>query len=152
MSLTSYLYQGEVPEPDSVLDMARQLLVASTLSNHALSEETCAEMLDGLAAVYVGAVRHHCERETRICDDASHAERIYVDAANGTYMTALRRAYPDYDPDPEVLMWPDAMRYREGWPLMFVLSLGRTLGEVEGDRSVAVFRWMREQEQKGARQ
>lgn len=32
--LDSYFYQGEVPEPEAVLDMARQCLVASTASNH----------------------------------------------------------------------------------------------------------------------
>ena len=51
MSLTSYLYQGEVPEPDAVLDMGRQLLIASTLSgDEALDETICASMLDAVAA------------------------------------------------------------------------------------------------------
>jgi hypothetical protein len=149
----TYLYQGEVPEPDTVLDMGRQLLVATTVSDDALDEVLCASMLDAVAALYVGSLQHHREQEARICDSAQHAERIYLDAAQGAYLKAIRRDYPNYDADPEAMMWPEAMRYREGWPYTFVVALGKTLGEIEGERSVAVFRWVAKQEQqKGASQ
>jgi len=146
--LASFFYQGEPPEAATLLDMARECLVAESRSDSDLDSDTCKSMVEGLVRAWVAA-REHAHRDDQrewkepTHETAAQAEEAYRKVALAVYVRVVQRAYPHYDPVGDgVLWWPEGMAHRAGWPRVFVRAIAKTLGEIEGDRSVALFRYM----------
>lgn len=148
--LASFFYQGEPPEPETLLDMAREALVAASDSSNEFDDDTCKAMVDGLVRAWMAA-RAHAHRddeedwEEPTHETAAEAEAAFRKVSLAVYVARVRQAYPEYDPsDDGVLWWPEGMAYRKGWPKAFIEAVARTLGEIDGDRSVAMFKYMQQ--------
>lgn len=156
----SFFYQGEPPEPETLVDMARECLVATMRSDRGFDDDVCEQMVDALASAWQAA-RQHARREavrdalsnSELPDEdepcfssAADAERAYCKRAQRVYAPRVRRAFPHYDPDDETISWPEGLAYRAGWPKAFLLALASTIGEIEAERTVAMFRHMQRME------
>jgi len=150
--LASFFYQGDVPETEALLDMARNALVAE--SNGDLDTDACRAMVDGLSKAWVAARGHESGEEDDVDGSATweptllvrqDAEALYRRVALKVYVRRVRRAFPDYNCEDGdgVIWWPEGLTYeRDGWPKGFVTKLALTLGEIEGDRTVHLFKAM----------
>lgn len=154
--LASFFYEGDVPTPETLLDMAREALVAELRND--MESETCAAMVDGLAKAWEAARDHERREESDAdarepCfDTAADAESAYHDRFMRAYKTAVQREYPGYNPsDDGVGWWPEGMTHRGGWPKRFVLAVAATLGEVDGDSTVATAKYFEERKAEEAK-
>jgi hypothetical protein len=146
--LASFFYQGDVPTAESLIDMARECLVAA--SNSDIDDDLSCSMVEGLAIAWCAAYRHHAENDkddehpdVDFYEDAKEAERDYCKVAMRAYERTVRRESPNYKADPESIWWPDGLAYnRHSWPKTFLRALASTAGEIEGDRTVALARYM----------
>jgi hypothetical protein len=160
--LASFFYQGDVPEPETLLDMARNALVAEGAGD--LETEECRTMIDGLSLAWVAARRHESGEEDEVDGSATweptrltrqDADVLYRRVALKVYVRRVKKTFPDYNCEDGdgVIWWPEGLTYeRDGWPKEFVTKLALTLGEIEGDRTVHMFKAMQEldAEQKAA--
>jgi len=142
--LASYFYQGDVPEPETLLDMARQTLVAESNSDGALDPDVCRALVDGLAKAWSAARQYADEDWEGSWLNRREAEVLYRKVALRAYVSVVRRTFPDYDCEDGdgVIWWPEGLTERDGWPKEFVTKLAATLGEIEGDRTVVTYRYM----------
>lgn len=142
--MDAFFYQGDVPTAESLLDMAREVLVACEVKNE-LEEEVCLPMLDGLSRAWAAARDHETGEDSHdepTHDSAHEAERAYHQAYTHHYKATIAKSFPDYDPGDEVGWWPNGMSQRRGWPVAFIAAVAVTLGRVEGAHSVAMYREM----------
>jgi len=140
--LASFFYQGEVPEAGTLLDMATQALVSESSGDGDLDSGICRKLIDGLAKAWL-AVREHEEHGDTLLD-AAEAEALYVKLGLRAYIRTVKRDYPHYECEDGdgVIWWPEGLTHRDGWPRLFIAKLAEPLGEIEGDRSVALFKYM----------
>jgi len=146
--LAAFFYQGDVPESTTIMDSALECLVAE--GNGDLDDMTCQSILDGLVKTWK-ALREH-ERYTEdggddcaepCFDSFEIGERAYMDAFTKRYVAVVRREFQNYDPsDDGVAWWPSGMSTSGYWPKAFVLKIAQTIGEIEGVKSIQMFKYM----------
>jgi hypothetical protein len=148
--LASFFYQGDPPTAETLLDMAREALVAT--ANDTLDSAWCEGMVEGLVTAWTAARAHERgdedDAEEPCFETGSEAEHAYMKRGLRVYVKRVKQAFPDYEPsDDGVIWWPEGMKVRRGWPKAFVAAIAVTLGEIEGDRSVATFKYMQQRQE-----
>jgi len=149
--LAAFFYQGDVPEPSTLLDMARECLVAE--SNGDLDSDVCKALVSGLCKAWCAAREHagSDDHDEPRFETAANAETAYMRVANRHHDARVRLDYPEYQPHEEgSLWWPDGLASESGWPVAFINGLAATLGEIEGENTIACARYFEAQQQKAA--
>lgn len=140
--LAAFFYQGDVPEPEALLDMARQCLVAE--QRGALCADICKPLIDGLCTAWCAAREHQAEEghnEPRFAT-AADAEYAFATIATKHHDVTVRLTHAGYERKGEPpLCWPEGLKYVSGWPVAFISKLAATYGEIEGTRSVAIAKY-----------
>jgi hypothetical protein len=151
----AHFFYGDGWDAAEAADAAEDALIKAcvTLEHECDGSDAAKSILSGYRRVWVGcqeAADEEGDFDPGYFETVADAEQCYRRLYLKAYVRTIRRSYPKYETDGDGLgWWPEALPYDSAWPRKLLAKLATVMGEIEGERSVAMARHF---EQKDAEQ